>query len=97
MTIPAGKTTAIIGSTGTGKSTFVNLLPRLMDTSEGELVVRERDGNTTNIRNIELAQLRSHVALVPQKAYLFSGTIATTVSGLTKEQITDEAPGYGGP
>lgn len=90
VTIPAGKTTAIIGSTGTGKSTFVNLLPRLMDTSEGELVVRERDGNTTSIRNIELAQLRSHVALVPQKAYLFSGTIATTVSGLTKEQITDE-------
>lgn len=90
VTIPAGKTTAIIGSTGTGKSTFVNLLPRLMDASEGKLELVDQNGGATDIREIELAQLRSRVALVPQKAYLFSGTIASTVSGIPEAQITQE-------
>ncbi|MDO5672652.1 MAG: ABC transporter ATP-binding protein [Actinomycetaceae bacterium] len=72
-----GTTTAIIGSTGSGKTTLVNTLPRLVDLTQGSLTV-----NGIDVRHLDPDSLRRCIALVPQKAYLFSGTIATTVSGL---------------
>lgn len=71
-----GTTTAIIGSTGSGKSTLVNLLPRLMDPSDGQVTV-----NQENIRSLDPDRLRDRIGFVPQTAYLFSGTIASTISG----------------
>ncbi len=65
-----GKTTAIIGSTGCGKSTLVNLIVRLYDVTEGKIKV---DG--VDIRDLKLIELRDNIGYVPQKAVLFSGTI----------------------
>ena len=65
-----GKTTAIIGSTGCGKSTLVNLIPRLYDVTSGSITV---DGH--DIRNVSIKELRDNIGYVPQKAMLFSGTI----------------------
>ena len=76
-TLLPGTVTAVIGSTGSGKSTFANLLPRLMDPSAGAITV-----NGTDVRNFDPDTLRSHIGFVPQSAYLFSGTIASTVSGV---------------
>lgn len=69
-----GKTTAIIGSTGCGKSTIVNLIPRLYDVTEGRITM---DG--VDIRELSLAELREAIGFVPQKAILFSGTIASNL------------------
>ena len=69
-----GKTTAIIGSTGCGKSTLVNLLPRFYDVTGGEITL---DG--TDIRKYTLQDLREHIGFVPQKGILFSGTIASNL------------------
>lgn len=69
-----GTTTAFIGSTGSGKTTLVNLIPRLLDVTEGRVTV---DG--VDVRELEPRELREAVATVPQKAYLFSGTIRTTL------------------
>lgn len=69
-----GTTTAVIGSTGSGKSTLVNLIPRLLDSTEGAI---ELDGH--NIKEVTLATLRGSIGLVPQRAYLFSGTVASNV------------------
>lgn len=71
LTIPAGKTVGIIGSTGCGKSTLVSMIPRLYDTDEGEVLV---DG--VNVKDYSLYQLREGVGMVLQKNTLFSGTIA---------------------
>lgn len=71
-----GTRTAIIGATGSGKTTLVNLFPRLLDATSGTVSV-----NGVPVQEVDLAQLRARIAMVPQKAYLFSGTIATTVSG----------------
>lgn len=65
-----GQVTAIIGGTGSGKSTLVNLLPRFYDVSEGEVLV-----NGVNVKEMAMKDLRSKIGLVPQKAVLFSGTI----------------------
>lgn len=70
-----GETTAIIGSTGSGKSTLVSLLPRLRDPSSGRVSVNGEDA-----REVDLDELRRRIAYVPQRAYLFSGTIAQTVA-----------------
>ena len=70
LTIPAGKTVGIIGSTGCGKTTLVSLIPRLYDTDEGEVLV---DG--VNVRDYSLKNLREGVGMVLQKNVLFSGTI----------------------
>ena len=70
LTIPAGKTVGIIGSTGCGKTTLVSLIPRLYDTDEGEVLV---DG--INVREYSLKNLREGVGMVLQKNILFSGTI----------------------
>ena len=69
-----GKTTAIIGSTGCGKSTLVNLIPRLYDVTGGQITLDGKD-----IRNITMADLREEIGFVPQKGVLFSGTIASNL------------------
>ena len=71
FTARAGSTTAIIGSTGSGKSTLLNLLPRFLDAVGGEISLDGRD-----IRTFGLDDLRGRMAVVPQQAYLFSGTVA---------------------
>ena len=71
FSVNPGQTIAIIGSTGSGKSTLISLLPRLHDASEGIIKI---DG--VDIRKMELSDLRSRIAMVPQQAVLFSGTIA---------------------
>ena len=67
----AGEITAIIGSTGAGKSTLVNLIPRFFDVNAGSITL---DG--VNIKDVPLGELRERIGLIPQQAYLFSGTIA---------------------
>ncbi len=69
-----GKTTAIIGSTGSGKSTIVNLIPRFYDVTGGELLV---DG--VNIKDVSQKELRARIGFVPQKGLLFSGTIESNI------------------
>ena len=84
FTAEPGKTTAIIGSTGSGKSTLVNLIPRFYDVTGGELLV---DG--VNIKDVAQKDLRSRIGFVPQKGVLFSGTIESNIK-YGKENITDE-------
>lgn len=69
-----GQTTAIIGSTGCGKSTLVNLIPRLYDATEGSVTI---DGH--DVKNITMHDLRESLGYVPQKGMLFSGTIASNL------------------
>lgn len=69
-----GKTTAIIGSTGCGKSTLVNLIPRFYDITGGSITVDGED-----IREVSLKELRDEIGFVPQKGVLFSGTIASNL------------------
>ncbi|NUK59493.1 ABC transporter ATP-binding protein [Streptomyces lunaelactis] len=69
-----GETTAIIGSTGSGKSTLLGLVPRLFDATGGEVLV---DG--VDVRTLDRALMARTVGLVPQKPYLFSGTVATNL------------------
>ncbi|WP_422115798.1 ABC transporter ATP-binding protein [Brachybacterium sp. UNK5269] len=71
FTAPAGRTTAIIGSTGAGKTTLVNLIPRLHDATSGQVLL---DG--VPITDLSRADISATVGLVPQKPYLFSGTVA---------------------
>ncbi len=74
FTAKPGQTTAIIGSTGCGKSTIVNLIPRLYDVTEGSITL---DG--TDIRELSMKDLRQQIGFVPQKGVLFSGTIASNL------------------
>jgi ATP-binding cassette subfamily B protein len=69
-----GETTAIIGSTGTGKTTLVSLIPRMLDTTEGRVLV---DG--VDVRDIGLDTLWGKIGIVPQTIYLFSGTVASNL------------------
>ncbi len=79
-----GQTTAIIGSTGSGKSTLVSLIPRLMDATEGRVLV---DG--VDVRRLDPGLLHGLIGLVPQTAYLFTGTIASNLR-YGKADATDE-------
>lgn len=79
-----GETTAIIGSTGCGKSTLVNLIPRLYDVSDGRILLDGKD-----IRNISMSDLREEIGFVPQKGVLFSGTIASNLR-FGNDDATDE-------
>ncbi len=80
----AGRTTAIIGSTGSGKTTLVNLIPRLFDATEGHVLV---DG--VDVRDLDPDLLWSRIGLVPQKPYLFSGTVASNLR-LGNPDATDD-------
>jgi ATP-binding cassette subfamily B multidrug efflux pump len=74
FTARAGETTAIIGSTGAGKSTLLNLVPRMFDVTAGAVLV-----NGVDVRDVEPEVLWNHIGLVPQKPYLFSGTVASNL------------------
>lgn len=84
VVINRGETIGLIGSTGSGKSTFVNLIPRFYDTVQGEVKV---DG--VNVRDYKLQQLRQKIGIVPQKAVLFTGTIAENIRW-GREDASDE-------
>jgi ATP-binding cassette subfamily B protein len=75
LTIPAGRTLAVVGYTGSGKSTMVNLIPRLYDVTGGELLI---DG--VDVRKIPLKVLRGAIGYVPQETFLFSETIADNIA-----------------
>lgn len=85
-----GDTVAFIGSTGSGKSTLINLVPRFYDVTEGELLV---DG--VNVKNLKQRILRSVIGYVPQKGVLFSGTVKENIAfgntQLSEEQIVNAA------
>ena len=86
FTAKAGETVAFIGSTGSGKSTLVNLIPRFYDVTEGRILI---DG--VDVRDYELKALRNKVVYIPQKAVLFSGTIASNLDfGESMETPLDE-------
>jgi ATP-binding cassette subfamily B multidrug efflux pump len=72
--VEPGTTTAVIGSTGSGKTTLIGLVPRLIDVTDGSVLV-----GGTDVRNLDPDALRAVIGLVPQRAYLFSGTVASTV------------------
>jgi len=79
-----GETTAVIGSTGCGKSTLINLIPRFYDVTDGSILI---DG--IDIRDIPQHELRDKIGLVPQKAFLFSGTVADNLR-YGNENATDD-------
>ena len=70
----AGKTTAFIGSTGSGKSTLINLVPRFYDATEGQILI-----NGVEIQNYSEADLINRIGLIPQKGYLFGGTVRSNI------------------
>ena len=86
LRIPSGWTVAVVGHTGSGKSTLVNLVPRLMDPTAGAVLL---DG--IDLRDLDPADLRRHIGFVPQETFLFSSTIAENiafgVASATDEQI----------
>jgi ATP-binding cassette subfamily B protein len=83
--VERGTTTAIIGSSGAGKTTLVNLIPRLFDTTSGTVLVGDVD-----VRDIEPQALSGRLGLVPQKAYLFSGTVASNLRYGRPDATEDE-------
>ena len=84
FTAKPGETTAIIGSTGSGKSTIVNLIPRFYDVTEGELLI---DG--INVKEVSQKDLRDIIGYAPQKGLLFSGTIESNIK-YSDETMSDE-------
>ena len=84
FTAEPGKTTALIGSTGSGKSTVINLIPRFYDVTEGELLV---DG--VNVKDVSQKDLRNIIGYVPQKGILFSGTIESNIK-YADDNMSDE-------
>ena len=84
FTAEPGKTTALIGSTGSGKSTVINLIPRFYDVTEGELLV---DG--VNVKDVAQKDLRDIIGFVPQKGVLFSGTIESNIK-YADDSMSDE-------
>lgn len=84
FTARPGTTTAFIGSTGSGKSTLINLIPRFYDVSDGEILI---DG--INVKDVEIAELNKKIGYVPQKGVLFSGTIETNIK-YGNDEMSDE-------
>ncbi|GAA0759416.1 MULTISPECIES: ABC transporter ATP-binding protein [Clostridium] len=85
FTAKPGETTAIIGSTGSGKSTLINLIPRFYDVSEGKITV---DG--IDIRDVEQKALRNKIGYIPQKGILFSGTIESNLKYGSKDATNED-------
>lgn len=79
-----GETVALIGSTGSGKSTIINLIPRMYDATEGKILV---DG--VDVKEYSFKALREKIGFVPQKAFLFSGTVAENI-GYGEENLSEE-------
>ena len=90
LVVPAGRMVALVGQSGAGKSSLMNLIPRFYDATEGRVLVDGRD-----VRDIRLADLRAGLALVSQETRLFDDTIAANIAygrtGATPEQIRDAA------
>ena len=84
LTCRAGETLAVIGSTGSGKTTLVNLVPRLVDATDGSVLV-----NGVDVRDLDADLLRAQVGYVPQRPYLFSGTVASNLR-YGKPDATDD-------
>lgn len=84
FTANQGETIGIIGGTGSGKSTLVNLIPRFYDATEGQVLVKDR-----NVKEYKVENLRRKVGIVPQKAVLFHGTIRDNMK-MGREDATDE-------
>ncbi|MDZ7363548.1 MAG: ABC transporter ATP-binding protein/permease [candidate division KSB1 bacterium] len=88
LKIPCGSTLAIVGHTGSGKSTLVNLIPRLLDPTEGKILI---DG--IDIKRIPLQVLRRNIGFVPQETFLFSDTIRENITfGLEKNNGAESTP-----
>jgi len=85
LRITAGMTVAVVGHTGSGKSTLVSLIPRLMDPTEGAVLV---DG--VDLRELDPAELRRHIGFVPQETFLFSATIAENIAFGVENASEDE-------
>jgi ABC-type multidrug transport system fused ATPase/permease subunit len=94
LTVPPGQTVALVGATGAGKSTFAKLVARFYDPSEGRVLV---DGH--DLRDVAARSLRSQMGIVPQEAFLFSGTIADNIAfgrpGASAEEIEAAARAVG--
>jgi ATP-binding cassette subfamily B protein len=75
LTIEAGRTVAFVGRTGSGKSTLMNLIPRLLEAPEGSVLIDNR-----RVRDYRLAQLRSSIGYVPQETFLFSDSLAENIA-----------------
>lgn len=84
FTAESGQTTAFIGSTGSGKSTLINLIPRFYDITSGEILIDD-----TNIQDVSIKKLRDKIGFVPQKGVLFTGTISENVK-YGNNNISDE-------
>ncbi len=84
LDVKAGSKVAIVGATGSGKSTLVNLIPRIYDPQEGEIRIGGRD-----IGSIPLAELRNRIGFVPQTNFLFSDTIANNINYGNKDEESD--------
>ncbi len=80
LTIPRGSTVALMGYTGSGKTSFINLIPRLYDCTEGEILI---DGY--NVKDIPLDVLRTNVSLVQQESFLFSDTVMNNITYVRRE------------
>jgi ATP-binding cassette subfamily B protein len=83
--LPAGKTLAVVGRTGTGKTTLVELLPRLLDPTDGVVKI---DGH--DVRTLPLAVLRRHIGMVPQDVFLFSDSVANNIAFGKMQAAPDE-------
>jgi ABC-type multidrug transport system fused ATPase/permease subunit len=94
ITVPPGQTVALVGATGAGKSTFAKLVARFYDPTDGRVLV---DGH--DLRTVKADSLRSQMGIVPQEAFLFSGTVADNIAfgrpGATPEEIEAAARAVG--
>ena len=86
LSVAPGKTVAFVGKTGSGKSTLVSLIPRLLDAPKGEVLI---DG--VSVRDYPLEQLRQSIGFVPQETFLFSDTLAENVAFGVEKKERDEA------